>query len=75
MTMRTLLSELLILLLQIYRVSLGALLGPACRFEPTCSRYAQDAIEQHGVLRGIKLTAARIARCHPLGGSGYDPVP
>lgn len=58
-----------------YRFVLSPLLGPACRFEPSCSRYAEEAIDRHGVVRGSQLTLTRLARCHPLGGSGYDPVP
>lgn len=62
-------------LLRLYRLTVSPLLGLNCRFEPTCSRYAIQALEQHGVLRGTALAARRIARCHPWGGSGYDPVP
>jgi len=58
-----------------YQLAVSPWLGPACRFEPSCSRYATEAIELHGVLRGFGLTVRRLARCHPLGGSGYDPVP
>jgi len=54
---------------------LMALFGPACRFEPSCSRYATAAIAEHGVWRGGLLAARRLLRCHPLGGHGYDPVP
>jgi uncharacterized protein len=50
-------------------------LGPACRFEPTCSAFARQAIAQHGILRGGWLAVQRLARCRPLGGWGYDPVP
>jgi len=52
-----------------------ALNGPACRFEPSCSEYARDAIAQHGTIRGGAMALWRIARCNPLGGHGYDPVP
>jgi putative membrane protein insertion efficiency factor len=58
-----------------YRRFLGPLLGGQCRFSPTCSRYGLDALERHGAIRGSWLTACRIARCHPWGGSGHDPVP
>jgi len=58
-----------------YQLAIAPLLGPACRYEPSCSRYAVEAIERHGALRGTRLAALRIARCHPWAGSGYDPVP
>ncbi|HEY3919970.1 MAG TPA: membrane protein insertion efficiency factor YidD [Stellaceae bacterium] len=58
-----------------YQLLLAPLLLPSCRFEPSCSHYAQDAIATHGALCGVILTAKRLARCHPWGGSGYDPVP
>ena len=66
-------------LLWLYHVALSPLLhalyGPACRFEPSCSRFAADAIREHGLGRGAVMTLKRLARCHPLGGHGYDPVP
>jgi putative membrane protein insertion efficiency factor len=63
-------------LVRAYQATLGAyLLGGSCRFVPSCSAYAIEAIELHGVLRGGILAARRLARCHPLGGWGVDPVP
>ena len=58
-----------------YQWFISPLLPPSCRFEPSCSVYAIDAFKQRGLLRGAYLTARRLARCHPWGGSGYDPVP
>lgn len=65
----------LLLLVQLYRVAISPLLGINCRFQPTCSAYAIEALQEHGVLRGSMLAARRVARCHPWGGSGFDPVP
>ncbi len=64
-----------ILLVRTYQVVISPLLGNRCRFDPTCSAYALQALRQHGVLRGGGLTLRRLARCHPWGGRGYDPVP
>lgn len=61
--------------IRVYKYCISPLLPPACRFYPTCSEYAQEAILTHGVLRGSFLALRRLARCHPLGGHGYDPVP
>jgi putative membrane protein insertion efficiency factor len=58
-----------------YRWTLSPLLGPRCRFLPTCSAYALDALASHGAVAGGWLVLRRLARCHPWGGSGYDPVP
>ncbi len=58
-----------------YKAALSPYLPPACRYSPTCSVYARDAVLAHGALRGSVLALKRIARCHPWGGSGHDPVP
>lgn len=68
-------KPLLIFMVRAYQAALGPLLGGACRFHPSCSAYAAEAIERHGAARGGWLAARRLARCHPLGASGYDPVP
>jgi putative membrane protein insertion efficiency factor len=65
----------LIVLVRLYQASLGPLLGGHCRFVPTCSLYAVEALETHGAIRGSWLVARRILRCHPFGGAGFDPVP
>ncbi len=62
-------------LLHIYRVTISPFLGPRCRFIPSCSAYAIEAIELHGPVRGTFLSARRLARCHPFCDGGYDPVP
>ena len=72
---RRLLTWLLLLPIRFYRACISPLLPPACRFTPTCSAYAVEALQRHGPLKGMWLTAKRIGRCHPWGGSGYDPVP
>ena len=67
--------QILIGSIRVYQLALTPHVGPACRFEPSCSAYAIEAIARRGALRGTWLAAARIARCHPWGGLGYDPVP
>lgn len=69
------LTWLCVLAIRGYQVTLGPLMGGHCRFEPTCSHYAIDAYREWGPLRGTWLTLRRILRCHPFGGSGYDPAP
>ena len=68
-----------IILIDLYRIFVSPLLisvsGPACRFEPSCSAYAREAIGRHGVIAGGRMTARRLARCRPAGGWGEDPVP
>lgn len=71
MTART----VLIGLLRTYKRFISPLLPPACRFYPSCSEYAMQAVELHGVLRGAGLALRRLARCHPFSKGGYDPVP
>lgn len=65
----------LLLLIALYRYGISPVLGPRCRFHPSCSAYAQDAIREHGAVRGLRLTLCRLARCHPWHPGGYDPVP
>jgi hypothetical protein len=66
---------LLLGLIRLYQLTLSPWLGRQCRYEPTCSKYAAEALERHGVARGVLLAAKRLGRCHPWGRSGYDPVP
>jgi putative membrane protein insertion efficiency factor len=69
------LARLLIRLVRFYQLAISPWTPPACRFTPTCSAYAIDALREHGALRGLWLSIRRIGRCHPWGGYGYDPVP
>jgi putative membrane protein insertion efficiency factor len=62
-------------LIKMYQLTLSPFFGKQCRFVPTCSQYGIEAIQKHGALKGSWITLKRIARCHPWGGSGYDPVP
>ena len=68
-------AKLLIGLVRFYQVAISPWTPAACRFTPTCSSYAMEAIEKHGAGRGGWLALRRIGRCHPWGGHGYDPVP
>jgi len=63
------------LLIRGYQLTLSPLIGPVCRFYPTCSHYSMEAIEKHGAWRGVWLTVKRIGRCHPFNEGGFDPVP
>ena len=69
------LTYLLLLPICFYQKCISPMLGPSCRFMPTCSQYAVEALKKHGPLKGLYLAIRRILRCHPWGGSGYDPVP
>jgi hypothetical protein len=69
------LKKLFILPIRFYQLSISPLLGPKCRYAPTCSHYMIEAINEWGIIKGIYLGARRIGRCHPWGGHGYDPVP
>ena len=73
--MKKLLSRVLILPIKFYQQSISPMFPPACRYTPTCSQYAVEAITVHGPLKGLWLAIRRILRCHPWGGHGYDPVP
>jgi putative membrane protein insertion efficiency factor len=74
-TFLRILSLPFIALIKIYQWVISPILGPKCRFTPTCSTYSLQAFKKHGVFKGFLLTVKRISRCHPWGGSGYDPVP
>jgi hypothetical protein len=67
--------EALILVVRLYRLTLGPVLGGHCRFLPTCSEYAIQALRKHGAVRGSLLAAWRLLRCHPFSRGGHDPVP
>jgi len=77
--MRRLATALLSAPIRAYRLFVSPLTPPTCRFSPSCSAYALDALDQHGPVKGLWLTARRLARCHPInwlgGSSGFDPVP
>ena len=68
-------KRILLGLIDAYRLLLSPILGPSCRFYPTCSAYAAEAIEKHGALRGAWLAVKRISKCHPWNPGGVDPVP
>lgn len=70
-----LLVRLLVLLIRGYQLFISPFTPAACRFTPTCSEYALTALQRHGIFRGSFLALRRLFRCHPWGGSGYDPVP
>ena len=65
----------LLILIRGYQLIISPLLGSNCRFMPTCSEYAMESLKSHGLIKGSYLTIKRIAKCHPWGGHGYDPIP
>jgi putative membrane protein insertion efficiency factor len=70
-----LLTTLLIVPVKLYQYLISPMLGASCRFTPTCSSYAIEALKKHGPIKGLYLAVKRILRCNPWGGHGYDPVP
>ena len=68
-------KTVLIALLRFYRYAISPMLGRNCRFHPTCTEYAIEAVQRHGALRGGWMAAKRVGRCHPFNPGGYDPVP
>jgi|TARA_B110000438_G_C15820646_1_gene654271 putative membrane protein insertion efficiency factor len=65
----------LLFLIFLYQNLISPLLGPKCRFTPTCSQYSAEALKKHGPIKGVWISLSRIFKCHPWGGKGYDPVP
>jgi putative membrane protein insertion efficiency factor len=68
-------QRLLIALIRIYQLALSPFIGNQCRFTPTCSQYAREAVEKHGAIKGTWMAIRRIGRCHPWHAGGHDPVP
>lgn len=68
-------GKVFVALIRVYQITLSPMLGQNCRFTPSCSRYAIEAIEKHGALKGLGYAIRRILRCHPFCEGGYDPVP
>ncbi|MDR2077152.1 MAG: membrane protein insertion efficiency factor YidD [Desulfovibrio sp.] len=73
--MKFVVRAVLIALIRVYQYCLSPLFPGHCRYRPTCSQYALEAIQRHGSVKGLYLAARRLLRCHPWGGEGYDPVP
>ncbi len=68
-------KKIIIFLVKAYQITISPLIGSNCRFQPTCSQYMIEAINNYGVMKGLSLGIKRISKCHPFGASGYDPVP
>ena len=73
--MQKFVQQFLIALIRVYRYAVSPLIGPVCRYYPSYSEYAMEALRTHGVIRGLWLTARRVCSCHPWNPGGYDPVP
>jgi putative membrane protein insertion efficiency factor len=73
--LRQILSAPFVVLIKLYQWILSPLLGPKCRFTPSCSNYSLEAFKKYGPIKGFWLSLKRIGRCHPWGGHGHDPVP
>lgn len=73
--MRTMLKRIVLLPVKLYRRFISPLFPPCCRFQPTCSQYCLDAVEEWGIIRGLALSVWRVIRCNPWSRGGYDPVP
>lgn len=69
------LNKIFIAAIRFYQLAISPWIAPRCRYVPTCSQYAIEAVRKHGACKGTCLTAKRLCRCHPWGGSGFDPVP
>jgi len=67
-------KQIVIFVVRAYRLLLSPYLPPSCRYQPTCSQYAEEALDKYGALKGGMIALKRISRCHPLGGNGYDPL-
>ena len=65
----------LVIIIKLYQFVISPLTPPSCRYSPTCSQYALEALKKYGIIKGVSLTFKRIIKCHPWGGSGYDPIP
>ena len=74
-TVKSILIFPFVVLIKFYQLCISPLTPPSCRFTPTCSQYGLEAFRKHGPVKGLYLTVRRLLRCHPWGGSGYDPVP
>lgn len=68
-------TRMLLLLIKAYQFLISPMLGPSCRFTPTCSEYAAQALKKYGALKGVWLSIKRVGRCHPWHDGGYDPLP